>query len=88
MTTPYQRGFRKIAELSDLPQGEPRLYRTGGATILLLRSRFGVRAVDAAACVTDDEPPGDWSVALGSSPIPAEIHDGAVWVCVDLCTRE
>ncbi len=51
----YERGYRKIAAVEDLKNGEPRLYRTGGATILLLRSHIGVRAADATRCVDASE---------------------------------
>lgn len=88
MSTPYQRGFRKIAALDELPPDEPKLYRTGGASILLLRSRFGVHAVDATGCVGVGEGELEWAEALRRPPIPAETHAGDVWVCVDFCRIE
>ena len=47
----YQRGYRKVARVDELSVGAPRIYRTGGSFVLLLRSRFGVRAADVTSCV-------------------------------------
>ena len=40
-----------MARLDELDVGSPRIYRTGGSFVLLLRSRFGVRAADVTNCV-------------------------------------
>jgi hypothetical protein len=51
----YELGYRKMGRVDDLPLEQPRVYRTGGAFILLLRSRFGVRAADVTHCFGADE---------------------------------
>lgn len=83
MATPYERGYRKIAMLAELSPGEPKIYRTGGATILLLRTAFGVRAVDATGSMFTSGGAPDHSALLERPPLPSETHDEAVWVCVD-----
>lgn len=54
----YEKGFRRMATVDELPIGQPRVYRSGGAFILLLRSRFGVRAADVTRCISADAPTG------------------------------
>lgn len=51
--TAYDAGFRKIAELDELSDGEPKIFRTGGAIILLVRDGATVLATDATRCVSD-----------------------------------
>ncbi|HXI14079.1 MAG TPA: hypothetical protein VNM92_15755 [Thermoanaerobaculia bacterium] len=51
--TAYEAGFRKIAEISELVVGEPKIFRTGGAVILLMLKGTEVLATDATRCVPD-----------------------------------
>ena len=52
MSDPFDRGYRKVALLDELPAGQPRLFRTGGAIILVLKTANGsIAAADATDCV-------------------------------------
>ena len=56
MSTPYERGYRKITDLQTLDKGEPMLFRTGGSMVLLFREkREHVLAADATGCVVESE---------------------------------
>ena len=53
MSSSYEQNYRKIAPLSDLPEGTPRVFRAAGATVVLLRRGNAIDAIDGS-CVTDD----------------------------------
>lgn len=83
MVTPWERGYRKIADLEELTAGTPVVYRTGGTAILLLLTRFGVSAADATG--HDDAALDDATCAaiFEDRSLPVRIHEREVWVCVD-----
>ena len=85
MSSPWERGFRKVVALTELSSGVPQLFRTGGATILLVRTRFGLRAADATALKVELESETSWAGLLTTRSLPVEVHEGAAWVCVDPC---
>jgi len=53
MTESYEQSFRKIAPVKDLPDGQAKVFRTGGTTITVLRrgdaleAKYGSRALAA-----------------------------------------
>jgi hypothetical protein len=57
MTQSYEQSFRKIAPVEDLPDGKPRVFRAGGATVVLLRSGPKLEAIDGS-CAGDDSEAG------------------------------
>ena len=54
MAESYEQSFRKITPVGDLPEGEPKIYRAAGATVVLLRHGNTVEAIDGS-CVADDK---------------------------------
>ena len=44
MTESYQDSFRKIAPIKDLPEGEAKVFRSGGATITVQRRGTSLEA--------------------------------------------
>ena len=53
MAQSYEDSFRKIAPVTDLPDGKPKIYRAAGATVVLLRRGNALEAIDGS-CVSDD----------------------------------
>lgn len=51
MSSAYDKGYRKIATMPELPPNEPKLFRSGGAVILLVRGADDVRAADVTDCL-------------------------------------
>jgi hypothetical protein len=52
VTDSYEKGFRKILAVDELTN-EPKLFRSGGAIILVIRTPDGVRAADATGCIEE-----------------------------------
>ena len=67
----YERNFTKICRLQDLTD-KPKVFRTGGAEVILTRTDDGVEAVDASS---------KERVTLST-----RVEDGSVWVCLEGCT--
>ena len=57
MTTAWEKNFRKITTLEDLPAGRPKVYRSGGATLVLRSDGERVGAIDGS-CLAEDP---NWS---------------------------
>lgn len=53
MTDAWESNFRKITTLAELPKGSPRVFRTGGATLVLRFDGEGVEAIDGS-CLAED----------------------------------
>lgn len=54
MTSAYEANYHKIANLTDLQPGQPRVFRAAGATVLLKLGDDGkVTAIDGS-CLADD----------------------------------
>ena len=53
MSQSYEQSFRKISPIDDLPDGQPKVYRAAGATVVLLRRGQSVEAIDGS-CVSED----------------------------------
>lgn len=54
MTQSYDSSFRKIVALKELPAGNPRVFQSGGAAVVLLRSGTAVEAIDGS-CLEQDQ---------------------------------
>ena len=59
MSTPYESNFYKVAALSDLATDQPRVFRAGGATIVLRRDGDGVTAIDGSCLAEESEAPAN-----------------------------
>jgi nitrite reductase/ring-hydroxylating ferredoxin subunit len=101
----WDRGYRKIAALQELRESEPKLFRTGGAIVLLFRTGNSVAAADATNCVSENRDASSrerlkevaeclgaevglntsWRELVEQKPLPVEVRDGDIWVCVDQC---
>ena len=77
MDSLYDRQFRKIVQLDAIADGSDSVFETGGTSLLVQRS--GERA--AAFDITQGRP-GE----VSRKELPAEVREGWVWVCVDLCS--
>jgi nitrite reductase/ring-hydroxylating ferredoxin subunit len=53
MVSAYDRGFRKVTTLEDLVEEQPKLFRSGGETLILLKSGNRLFAADATACIEE-----------------------------------
>lgn len=53
MPNSYEQSFRKITPADDLPDGQPKIYRAAGSTVVLLRRGNTLEAIDGS-CVADD----------------------------------
>jgi|SRR5476651_870475 hypothetical protein len=60
MTQSYEESFRKIAPVEDLSDGQPKIFRAAGATVVLMRNGQALEAIDGS-CVSDD---ADMSAAM------------------------
>jgi len=54
MTTSYDSSYRKMVPLDDLAAGSPRVFQSGGAVVVLLRSGSAVEAIDGS-CLEQDQ---------------------------------
>ena len=80
MSSLYERQYRKIAELAAIVDGSHSIFETGGTKLKVARRGEGASAFD----ITDLVPSG--SGAESQKELPAEVRDGWVWVCIDLCS--
>lgn len=53
MPNSYEQSFRKITPVEDLPDGQAKIYRAAGSTVVLLRRGNTLEAIDGS-CVADD----------------------------------
>ncbi|GAC1428472.1 MAG: hypothetical protein NVSMB68_00500 [Thermoanaerobaculia bacterium] len=53
MSQSYEQSFRKITPVAELPEGQPKIFRAAGATVVLLRRGESVEAIDGS-CVSDN----------------------------------
>ena len=74
----YERQYRRIVELSALPEGSDSLFETGGTNVRVVRSGTGATAFELIAA-----PSGG---TASERELDSEVRDGWVWVCIDLCT--
>ena len=92
MAQSNEQSLRKITTVDDLPEGQPKIYRAGGATVVLLRRGDSLEAIDGS-CVADADIRPDLRlkrimecVAAGEGKnLAARIEDGWAWVCLDGC---
>ena len=80
MSSLYERQYRKVAELAAIVDGSHSIFETGGTKLKVARRGEGAVAFD----ITDGLPS-----ETGTAPqkeLPAEVRDGWVWVCIDLCS--
>lgn len=68
----YARNFTKICRLEELPSDKPKVFRTGGATVILSRLGDAVEAVDGSS--------------REQRALATRVEDGSVWVCLEGCT--
>ena len=50
---PFEEGYTKIASLGELPEGTPRVFRSGGGMLVLRRTGEQIEALDGS-CFRDD----------------------------------
>ena len=58
MQTAFDRGYTRLASLADLADGTARVFRAGGATLLLIRDGAEVLAFDGSCVAQDRSLPG------------------------------
>jgi len=80
MSSLYERQYRKIAELAAIVDGSHSIFETGGTKLKVARRGEGAVAFD----ITDGVRAG--ADAASQKELPAEVRDGWVWVCIDLCS--
>lgn len=68
----YTGNFTKICRLEELPGDKPRVFRTGGAIVILSRRGDAVDAVDGSS--------------TERRALATRVEDGSVWVCLEDCT--
>ena len=78
MDSLYERQYRRIVELSALPEGSSMLFETGGTNVRVVRSGPAATAVELIAALAPGGEPSE-------RELPAEVRDGWVWVCIDIC---
>lgn len=76
----YERQYRKIVDLASLADGTRATFETGGTRLQVTRNGDRVVASEIIS-----------NVAAGGAnesgnELPAEVRDGWVWVCIDLCS--
>lgn len=77
MSSLYERQYRKIAELAAIADGAHSIFETGGTRLKVLRKGDGAEVFDLT-----EKSPG----VASEKALPAEVRDGWVWVCIDLCS--
>ena len=80
MSSLYERQYRKIAELAAIADGSHSVFETGGTKLKVARRGDTAVAFD----ITEGSAAG--TGAASQKELPAEVREGWVWVCIDLCS--
>ena len=73
----YDRQYRKIVELTTIADGANATFETGGSKVRVARNGQRVSAFEMVE---------EQGLASSEQELPAEVRDGWVWVCIDICS--